>query len=367
MAAKTKKTTGGGATYRDAGVDLEAGDRFTAALGGLVRKTYGPQVIDAPGGFAGLFALKGTGALFDPPLQDPVLVACTDGVGTKVLLAAEAGIHNTVGIDLVAMSVNDLLVCGAQPLFFLDYMAVGKLDETRELALVEGIAAGCIEAGCALLGGETAEMPGVYAREHFDLAGFAVGLVDRRRMIDKSLVRKGDLIVGLASSGIHSNGYSLVRAVIRKARLKLHTIYPDLHPERTLGAVLLEPTRIYTKQVHAALKPYRKQRMIHAMSHITGSGLPGNLPRILPPGVKAVLDTKRWARPAIFDFLQAHGRIAEREMFDVFNMGLGYCMVIAPRAAEATVRRLEAMGQPAWIVGEIKGAKAGAAPVVELK
>jgi phosphoribosylformylglycinamidine cyclo-ligase len=368
--AKQKRSKKGGVTYRDAGVDLEAGDRFTGALQGLVRKTYGPQVIDAPGGFAGLFALKGAGALFDPPLRDPVLVACTDGVGTKVLLAAEAKIFNTVGIDLVAMSVNDLLVCGAAPLFFLDYVAVGKLEQARELGLVEGIAAGCIESGCALLGGETAEMPGVYAKEHFDLAGFAVGLVDRKRMLTKQLVRKGDLIVGLASSGIHSNGYSLVRAVIKKARLKLTSVYPELNADggqRTLGEVALEPTRIYAKQVREALRPYTKQRMIHAMSHITGGGLPGNLPRILPDGVKAVLKTKSWERPPIFDFLRDKGGVDEREMYDVFNMGLGFCMITAPRAAEATVKRLNAIGQPAWIVGEVKGARAGSAPVVELR
>jgi phosphoribosylformylglycinamidine cyclo-ligase len=359
----TDRPGNAGLTYRDAGVDLAVKDAFTERLLALTRRTYGPEVIDVGPGFAGLYALGGAGRLFDRRHRDPVLVACTDGVGTKVLLAAELQRYDTVGIDLVAMSVNDLIVCGAEPLFFLDYIAVGAIDPTRAMQLIEGITAGCLDAGCALIGGETAEMPGVYQGSHFDLAGFAVGIVDRRRLLGPSLVRRGDVVVGCASTGVHSNGFSLVRRIVAQAGLDLRATYEELGAP--LGEVLLRPTRIYAAAVRRALEPYRQQRLVRAMAHITGSGLPGNLPRALPPATVAVLHRDRWPVPPIFGFLQRHGGVADAEMTDVFNLGLGFCCVVAPRAVDAVIRRLRLEGVDAWPVGEIRAAAAGAEPAVE--
>lgn len=357
--------TAPGLTYRDAGIDLAASDRYKDRLVALVARTLGPQVVPNPGGFAGYYALQGAGQLFAKRMREPLLVATNDGVGTKVLLAAELETFHTVGLDLVAMSVNDLIVCGAEPLFFLDYIAVGRLDEARELRLIEGIVEGCRDAGCALLGGETAEMPDVYRPDHFDMAGFAVGIVDRPRLLDGRHVRPGDRLVALASSGVHSNGYSLVRKILARAKLDLRQTYPELGAER-LGDILLRPTRIYARPVLKTLRAHRVQRLIRAMANVTGSGIPGNLPRVLPKGVRARIRRDACRTPPIFRFLQAQGRVPEDEMWNVFNMGVGFVMVVAPQAASAVCRRLNRLHEEAFVVGEIVAGEPGAEPVVDL-
>lgn len=356
----TAKTRG--LTYADAGVLLEAKDDFTESLAALMRKTHGPRVIPNPGGFAGLFRLDYNQRLFARNYRDPVLVACCDGVGTKVKLAAQMGIYDTVGIDLVAMNVNDLIVQGAEPLFFLDYLAVPAIDRPMLAGLVRGIVEGCRQAGCALLGGETAHMPDLYAPGDFDLAGFCVGVVELRRAVNPTRVRVGDVVLGLASSGIHSNGYSLVRTVVREAGLDLNAVYPELEdpprrgrrrPARTLGRVLLEPTRIYAGSVTRLLRNYRVKNVISGMAHITGSGLAGNLCRALPPTCDALIDRSAWPVPPIFAFLQRHGNIADAEMRRVFNMGIGYCLVVRPAFAESVADQLRKLGETVHAIGRI--------------
>ncbi|MCI0341754.1 MAG: phosphoribosylformylglycinamidine cyclo-ligase [Planctomycetales bacterium] len=352
-------------TYRDAGVDIEKSDRFKERLFDLVRQTYGPQVIERRWGYGGTFALDGDLALFRRSLKDPVLVACTDNVGTKVLLAQQLKVYHTVGVDLVAMSVNDLIVNGAEPLFFLDYIGTGKLDEERDLRIVQGIVDGCRQAGCALLGGETAEAPDLFPPDRFDLAGFAIGIADRSKLLDGTAVEIGDVLVGVGSSGVHSNGFTLVRRTLAAAGLDLHRTYDALGPA-PLGDVLLTPTRIYAKAVRRALGAYKVKRMVRAMAHITGSGIAGNLPRNLPAGVKAVVRRDSWPVPPVFPFLQEQGGIPDEEMWNVFNMGLGFILVVHPQCGDAVIRRLERSGEDAWVVGEIVAGTPGAEATVEL-
>ncbi|MEO0511297.1 MAG: phosphoribosylformylglycinamidine cyclo-ligase [Planctomycetota bacterium] len=340
-------------TYASAGVDIETTDAFVGKIQSHLRQTFGPRVINNPGGFAGLFRLDYNQRLFQKNYKDPVLVACCDGVGTKVKLASAMKKYDTVGIDLVAMSVNDLIVQGAEPLFFLDYVAVPRADPEMLEQVVKGVSEACRACGCALLGGETAEMPDVYPDGEFDLAGFAVGVVELRRAMSASRVRPGDVVLGIASSGVHSNGFSLVRKVIEHASLDLNTTYPELHPERSLGEVLLEPTVLYADVVARAQRVYRVKRVISAMAHITGGGLADNLSRVLPPRVDAVVRRGSWEVPAVFSFLQERGGIETAEMERVFNMGVGYCVVVRPSFADATADRIRRAGHGVSRIGEI--------------
>ncbi|MFG0326861.1 MAG: phosphoribosylformylglycinamidine cyclo-ligase [Phycisphaerales bacterium JB037] len=340
-----------GLTYADAGIDLDRYDAFTATIGSLVRRTHGPRVIQNPGGFAGLFRLDFNEKLFARNYRDPVLVACTDGVGTKIRIAQDLGIYDTIGIDLVAMNVNDLIVQGAEPLIFLDYLAVNAVDHDKLTAILKGIAEGCRISGSALIGGETAEMGDLYQPGDFDLAGFSLGVVELARATDPLRVQRGDVVLALASSGVHSNGYSLVRKIVSSARLDLAKSYPGLH--RTLGEELLEPTRIYAESIVRLQRAYRVKKVISAMAHITGGGLAQNLERSLPPTVDAVLEPGSWPVPPIFDFLQRKGRVADSEMARVFNMGVGYCLVVRPTFAESVTRKLERLGERVYTIGRI--------------
>ncbi|ATB27003.1 phosphoribosylformylglycinamidine cyclo-ligase [Melittangium boletus] len=342
-----------GTTYKQAGVDIEAGDAFVERIKPHAARTMRPEVLAGVGGFGGLFAL--------PPgkYREPVLVAGTDGVGTKLKVAFQAGRHGTVGVDLVAMSVNDILTSGAEPLFFLDYFATGRLEVDAAAEVVKGIAQGCEQAGCALLGGETAEMPGFYARGEYDLAGFCVGVVERSEIIDGRSVKPGDALIGLASSGLHSNGYSLARKVLLEdAKLALHEVPEGL--ERPLVDALLEPTRIYVKDALALMKTVK----VKGLSHITGSGIPGNLPRCLPDGTRAVLDDTAWKRPPIFDLIQRLGGVARSEMYDTFNMGLGLIAVVAREDVAVALALLEARGVEASEVGRIEAGEGEATAVI---
>jgi phosphoribosylformylglycinamidine cyclo-ligase len=361
-------------TYADAGVNLEAKDAFTESLGTLMRRTHSPRVIDNPGGFAGLFRLDFNERIFKRNYRDPVLVACADGVGTKLKLAIDMGRFDTLGIDLVAMNVNDMIVQGAEPLFFLDYIAIGKVDRPVLDALVRGMVVGCQKAGCALLGGETAEMAGIYKPGDFDLAGFAVGVLELPRAIDPGRVEVGDVVLGLASDGIHSNGYTLVRSIVQNAGLKLNKVYPELleqppakRPRKkpagdaahrpTLGEVLLTPTRIYVEPVLKLLKNYKVKKVIGGMAHITGSGMSGNLCRALHPKVDAVIDTKSWPVPPVFRFLQERGSVSDAEMRRVFNMGIGYCVIVRKAFAASVKDTLEKLGERVYEIGRIEKGK----------
>lgn len=339
-------------TYAEAGVDIDAGDEVVHRIGSMLKRTHGPRVLGKHGAFAGMFRLDYNEKLFKKNYRDPVLVACTDGVGTKVKLAAELGIYNTVGIDCVAMNVNDLIVQGAEPLFFLDYLGLHKVIPAQTASMVEGVARGCEIAGCALLGGECSEMPDVYAKDDFDIAGFAVGVVELDRAIDTMRVEKGDIIIGLASDGIHSNGYTLVRKIVERAKLKLDRVYPELGAQ-TLGEVLLTPTRIYSKPIVKLLNQYRVKKIVSGMAHITGGGLPGNVNRALPEKLDAKIDVKAWKTPAIFEFLQKHGNVERDEMYRVFNMGIGYVLIVRPTFAESVVRQLNKWGEQATVIGEV--------------
>ncbi|MEX0653481.1 MAG: phosphoribosylformylglycinamidine cyclo-ligase [Phycisphaeraceae bacterium] len=340
-------------TYAGAGVDIDAGDRMVNLIEHHMRRTYGPRVLGKHGGFAGCFRLDFNERLFKRNYRDPVLVSCTDGVGTKVKLAAELQIHDTVGQDLVAMSVNDLIVQGAEPLFFLDYIGIHKLTPELAADIVKGVADGCELADCALLGGETAEMPDVYAPGDFDLAGFAVGVCELNRMIDGSRTEPGDVVLGLASSGIHSNGYSLVRAIVKEAKLKLDKTYDELETDQSLGRVLLEPTRIYARAVVSTLRHYTVKQVVSAMSHITGGGMVGNIPRTLGDTLDANIARDAWQVPPVFKFLQKHGNVADEEMLRVFNMGVGYVLIVRPYFAEAIADRLTRAGETVFRLGEL--------------
>jgi phosphoribosylformylglycinamidine cyclo-ligase len=336
-------------TYKDAGVDIDKGDALVERIKPLAAMTRRPEVVSGVGGFGGLFAI--------PPgkYKEPVLVSGTDGVGTKLKLAFLLGRHDTVGIDLVAMSVNDVLTCGAEPLFFLDYFATSKLDVDQAAQVIAGIARGCELAGCTLLGGETAELPGFYSPDEYDLAGFCVGVVERSKIIDGRSIAPGDSIVGLASSGLHSNGYSLARKILI-ADHNLSMALPPHGYDRPLGDALLEPTRIYVKDV----LELREVVNVKGMAHITGSGLPGNLPRCLPDGTRAVLDERAWKRPALFDFIAKMGNVPRDEMFSTFNMGLGFCVVVPAADAPAAIRLLKSRKLDAWEVGRVEKGAPGA-------
>ena len=345
-------------TYKDAGVDIE---EFDGALGGiqaLTRRTFGPRVIPSGCGFAGLFKLN-PDRIFGRPFRDPVIVGCTDGVGTKLKVAFMMDKHDTVGIDLVAMSVNDLICVGAYPLFFLDYVATGKLESGRLKEIVRGVAEGCVRADCALLGGETAELPGFYAPGEYDLAGFAVGAAERRRCIDAPRrVRAGDQVIGLASSGLHSNGFSLARkALFDLAKMKVDQHVPELG--RTLGEELLEPTRIYSRALCLVLRSYRRKRLPHGVANITGGGLPGNVVRVLPGQCAVRLRKGSWPVPPVFDVVQRSGDVEEAEMFRVFNMGIGMVVIVPPYYADSIFRQLKRSGETPYYIGEVvKGPRA---------
>jgi len=329
-------------TYRDAGVDIDEGDRLVDLIKPLARPTLRPEVLAGIGGFGGLFALD------TKKYRNPVLVSGTDGVGTKLKLAFLTGRHDTVGIDLVAMSVNDVVVTGAEPLFFLDYFATGRLRAEEAAEVVKGIAEGCRQAGCALIGGETAELPGFYKDGEYDLAGFAVGVVERDRILDGRGVVPGDALVGVASTGLHSNGYSLARQVLLERRA-LSDRPPELSG-RTLGEALLEPTRIYARDVLALLE----EVPLKAVAHITGGGLPGNVPRNLPDGTRAVIRAGSWEIPAIFGLIEREGAVARDEMYRTFNMGLGLVLVLPSASAEAARAALARRGLASWTVGTVE-------------
>ena len=341
-------------TYAQSGVDIEAGDAVVGLIKHHMRRTYGPRVLGRHGAFAGCFRLDYNEKLFKRNYTDPVLVACTDGVGTKVLLAVEMQKLDTIGQDCVAMNVNDMIVQGAEPLFFLDYVAVNKVIPHQTADIVKGVADGCELAGCALLGGETSEMPDVYKKNDFDLAGFAVGVVELKKVIaGPERVEAGDVVLGLSSSGIHSNGYSLVRAIVKQKKLKLNKVYKQLDETRTLGEVLIEPTRIYVKPIIEVLHKYRVKKPISGMAHITGGGLPGNLNRALSDKLDAKLDRKSWDIPPVFRFLQEQGNVDDAEMFKVFNMGIGYTLIVRPHFADAIQQQLSKAGETVYRLGEI--------------
>ncbi|MEM9881726.1 MAG: phosphoribosylformylglycinamidine cyclo-ligase [Planctomycetota bacterium] len=350
-------------TYAGAGVDIAAGDAMVGRIKHHLRNTHGPRVLGRHGAFAGMFRLDYNERLFQRNYRDPVLVACTDGVGTKVLLAIRLGVHDTIGQDCVAMNVNDMIVQGAEPLFFLDYIGTHAVDPGHMERIVKGVADGCRLAGCALIGGETAEMPDVYGRGDYDLAGFAVGVVELKKIIEgEQRVEAGDVVLGLASSGIHSNGYTLVRKIVDHAKLKLDKVYPELDDEphgvatgdgRTLGELLLEPTRIYVKSIVGLLRRYKVKRPISGMAHITGGGLPGNLNRALPGDLDAKLDRSSWAVPRLFGFLQEHGGVSDDEMMRVFNLGIGYTLIVRPHFAEAVAAKLRRAGETVSVLGKI--------------
>jgi phosphoribosylformylglycinamidine cyclo-ligase len=335
-------------TYADSGVSIDAGNALVKAIGPLARSTARPGAGAELGGFGGFFDLKAAG------YSDPLLVAANDGVGTKLKLAIETGRHDGVGIDLVAMCVNDLIVQGAEPLFFLDYYATAKLDNDVAAAVVASIAEGCRQAGCALIGGETAEMPGMYAAGDYDLAGFCVGAVDRDKVLTGGEVAPGHMILGLASSGVHSNGFSLVRRIIEQERWNLDERLPSTGG-RSLGETLLEPTRIYVR----ALLPLVQQRRIKGLAHITGGGLLENIPRVLPDGCHAMVDTDRWDLPALFSTLQQGGRIAPEEMARTFNCGIGMVVIVSPEQTEPVSSALEAAGEKVFEIGRVEAGQRG--------
>ncbi|MDS4020910.1 MAG: phosphoribosylformylglycinamidine cyclo-ligase [Candidatus Competibacter sp.] len=338
--------------YRDAGVDIDAGNRLVDRIKPHARRTLRPGVLGGLGGF---------GALFELPLdryRQPVLVSGTDGVGTKLKLALELNRHDTIGIDLVAMCVNDVLVAGAEPLFFLDYYATGKLDVDVAADVIRGIADGCERAGAALVGGETAEMPGMYGEGDYDLAGFCVGVVEKARIIDGSRVAPGDVLLGLASSGPHSNGYSLIRKILAVSGARLDRPFAD---GRTLGETLLAPTRIYVKPILQLLERIE----VHAIAHITGGGLTENLPRVLPANTKAVIALQSWERPAVFQWLQRQGGVAEAEMRRTFNCGVGLVVCVPAKDEERAQALLREAGETVWTLGQIAGSEGE--PLVEFQ
>lgn len=337
-------------SYKDAGVDLEAAEETVSRLGAVVEQTRVPGVLSGIGGFGGLFGLREAGVVGDEG-ADPVLVSGTDGVGTKLKLAFQLDRHDTIGIDCVAMCVNDVITTGARPLFFLDYFATGKLRPDQAEDVVRGVAEGCKESGCALIGGETAEMPGFYDEGEYDIAGFCVGAVERDAMITPDRVEDGDTIVGIASSGVHSNGFSLVRKIVSDNELDLEAVYEELDSERTLGDVLLEPTRLYARFVRDLLDARGDD--IHGLVHITGGGFYENLPRALPEGLGATIDATSWERPAVFDFLKTHGEVPTEEMYRVFNMGIGLAVIVDD--ADGVIETAKDCGFEAWEIGSVKG------------
>jgi len=340
-------------SYRDAGVDIDAGDRLVDAIKPFAKRTMRPEVLAGIGGF---------GALVELPkrYREPVLVSGTDGVGTKLKLAFALNRHDTIGIDLVAMSVNDILVQGAEPLFFLDYYVCERLDVAVASDVIKGIAAGCEQAGCALIGGETAEHPKAFVEGEYDLAGFGVGVVEKSCVVDGTRIVAGDALIGLASSGPHSNGFSLIRRILDKSGADLRSPFSGTHGVNTLGATLLEPTRIYVKPVLALLKEFD----VKGMAHITGGGLTENTHRMFPDGLRANIDAASWSRPAIFDWLQREGNVATDEMHRVFNCGIGFVLVISAADAQAALARMNALGEHAMLIGQVERAGPGLASTV---
>jgi phosphoribosylformylglycinamidine cyclo-ligase len=344
-----RKNPGPPLSYREAGVDIDAGDALVEAIKPYAKRTLRPEVLAGIGGFGGLIELP-------KRYREPVLVAGTDGVGTKLKLAFALGRHDTIGIDLVAMSVNDILVQGAEPLFFLDYYVCERLDVAIAREVIRGIAAGCEQAGCALIGGETAEHPNAFVPGEYDLAGFAVGVVEKSRIIDGRAIAEGDAIIGVASSGPHSNGFSLIRKILEIGRADLAQAVAGV----SLGDALLEPTRIYVKPVLALLAEIE----VRGMAHITGGGLAENAHRMFPPQFAARIDSSRWTRPPIFDWLQREGNVATEEMHRVFNCGIGLILVVAQRDVEAALSKLAACGESAHLVGSVERRRPGAPATV---
>ena len=334
-------------SYRAAGVDIDAGNEVVERIKPLVKRTFRPEVMAGLGGFGALFELAGR-------YREPVLVSGTDGVGTKLKLAQILGRHDTIGIDLVGMCVNDVLVQGAEPLFFLDYFATGKLDVETTVSVVGGIANGCELAGCALIGGETAEMPDMYPAGEYDLAGFAVGAVEKTALIDGTQIEAGDAIIGIASSGPHSNGYSLIRKILARANIAPDNGGFDLDlGGRTLADALMAPTTIYVKPILTLLK----QQPVHGMAHITGGGLKENIIRVVPESLGIALDSSAWTMPAVFDWLQREGNVAHDEMLRTFNCGIGYALIVAREQAGLMLDALETLGLKAWTIGTVEAAR----------
>jgi phosphoribosylformylglycinamidine cyclo-ligase len=339
-------------SYKDSGVDIEKGDSFVQAIKSMVEATFRPEVMTKIGGFAGCVSLN------LERYKKPILVSSTDGVGTKLKIAFLMDRHDTVGIDLVAMCVNDIVVSGARPLFLLDYFATSRLDQEKAIQVVSGIAKGCVEAECSLIGGETAEMPGFYTEGEYDLAGFAVGIAEDAQLIDGSSVTVGDRLIGIASSGLHSNGYSLVRKVILEHhRMDLGKRVEEIG--EVLGEELLRPTRIYVKTVLNLVRDFK----IGGIAHITGGGITGNLPRIIPSGCKAIVHKGTWEVPPIFPFLKEKGNIPEDEMFKTFNNGIGMILIVKSKEAGEILERLHSMGEKAFLIGEIGKAEKGKDPI----
>jgi phosphoribosylformylglycinamidine cyclo-ligase len=337
-------------SYKESGVDLEVYRESMSRLPRLLRRTHSPRVLPAEGGFAGLFQLDFSDGLFARRYKDPVLVSGTDGVGTKLKVAQRVGVHNTVGIDLVGMCVNDVLCCGAEPLFFLDYVAMGRDDPALLEAIVSGISDGCVASDMALIGGETAIMPDMYQTEDYDLAGFCVGVVERQKVLDGSTISAGDAVIGVASSGLHSNGYSLVRKIVFDiAKLSADDRVEQL--DSTVGEALLRPTTIYARAVRGVLTHYKVKSVVHGIAHITGGGLHENLGRILPAGVGVTIDRGSWPVAPVFTWLQQLGDVDEDEMYRVFNMGIGLVLVVSPYYAESIQQRLVTCGLENWLIG----------------
>jgi phosphoribosylformylglycinamidine cyclo-ligase len=346
-------------TYRDAGLDLDLYEKSLACMPPLLKRTHTPRVLDGFGGFASLFSLDYNSRLFAKNYKHPVLVSCTDGVGSKLKVASLVGKHDTVGIDLVGMSVNDCLCTGGEPLLFLDYIAMPKDDPPLTRDLIKGISDGCMEAECALVGGETAILPDFYMPGDYDMAGFCVGVVERDHIITGKAIRPGDKVLGIASSGLHSNGFSLVRKVVfDHAKLKVTDFIPELG--RTVGEELLEPTRIYVRAIKNILHHYpTKRRVVRGLAHITGGGLVDNLPRILPPGRRIFLKRGSWPLPAVFPWLQRLGNIEQSEMDRVFNGGIGFAIVVSAYFAESVQRQLCDSRMPTFVIGEVREGEPG--------
>ncbi|MGV8933346.1 MAG: phosphoribosylformylglycinamidine cyclo-ligase [Gallionellaceae bacterium] len=333
-------TTPNPLSYRDAGVDIDAGDRLVENIKPFAKRTMRPEVLSGIGGFGGLVEIS-------KKYKEPVLVSGTDGVGTKLKLAFELNRHDTVGIDLVGMSVNDILVQGAEPLFFLDYFACGKLDVEAATEVIKGIASGCEQSGCALIGGETAEMPGMYPLGEYDLAGFAVGVVEKAKIITGEHIKAGDVVLGMASNGAHSNGYSLVRRIIERSQPDLNVKFDG---ERTLADCIMAPTSLYVKPLLALMQTLT----VKGMAHITGGGLTENVPRVLPQNVVAELDSKNWQAPKLFDWLREQGNVAPQEMFRTFNCGIGMVVIVDKQDADKAIKQLQAAGEKVWQIGLIR-------------
>jgi phosphoribosylformylglycinamidine cyclo-ligase len=343
------------ATYKDSGVDLDIYRESMSRLPRLLRRTHSPRVLANEGGFAGLFQLDFADGLFARKYKEPVLVSGTDGVGTKLKVAQRLGVHNTVGIDLVGMCVNDVLCCGAEPLFFLDYVAMGRDDPTLLEGVVQGISDGCVASDMALIGGETAIMPDLYQADDYDLAGFCVGVVERAKVLDGTTISPGDVVIGVASSGLHSNGFSLVRKIVFDIA-KLDANAPvaaggSPAAATTVGELLLTPTTIYARAVRCVLTHYKVKSVVHGIAHITGGGIFENLDRILPPGIGVTIDRGSWSMPAVFPWLQKLGDVDEDEMYRVFNMGVGLALVVSPYYAESIQQQLVKSGLESWVIG----------------